>query len=202
MILKRIPKYLLKLIVKSPIKFTMLLVVLTLLYPIFHLNYDKKENVKVITHFKNGVSECYVVPSSGENDMRIIKSESELTINSDGTIEVDDENVPLILSWIGFVIFSIIIVISTFQDDDDYNWSFRDNFIEVLHDDVTCEMEQIGSEQIYYYILDGKLILKSKSHKSRVHDEVERYFESPKIFIDYEGTKQKRRSNKLDEILG
>lgn len=202
MILKRIPKYLLKLIVKNPIKVIMLAVTLALLYPIFNLEGDKKENIKVINHFKNGVFDYYVVPSSGENDMKIVKSEKELTINIDGTIEVDDENVPLILSWIGFVALIVILVISTFQDDDDYNWSFRDNFIEVLHDDVLCEMEQIGNDEVYYYILDGRLILKSKSHKSRIHDEVKRYFQSPKIFIEYKGTKQKRRSNKLDEILG
>ena len=202
MILKRIPKYLLKIIVKNPVKVIMLIVALVLLYPIFHLNYDKKEDVKVITHFKNGVSECYVVPSSGEPGMKIIKSDKELIVNNDGTITLDSENAPLILSWIGFVVLLIIIVISTFQDDDDYNWSFRDNFIEVLHDDVLCEMEQIGNDEMYYYILDGRLILKSKSHRSRVQDEVSRYFQSPKIFIEYEGTKQKRRNNKLDEILG
>jgi hypothetical protein len=202
MILKRIPKYLIKISVKNPVKVIMLIVALALLHPIFNLEGDRKENIKVITHFKNGVSECYVVPSSGEPGMKIIKSDKELNINSDGTIEVDDENVPLILSWIGFVALIAILVISTFQDDDDYNWSFRDNFIEVLHDDVLCEMEQIGNDEIYYYILDGRLILKSKSHRSRVHDEVEKYFQSPKIFIEYEGTKQKRRSNKLDEILG
>jgi hypothetical protein len=199
MILKRIPKYLIKLIVKNPVKVIMLIVALVLLYPIFHLNDDKKEDVKVITHFKNGVFDYYVVPSSSEPGMKIIKSDKEL--NNDGSITLDSENVPLILSWIAFVVLLIIIVISIFQDDDDYNWSFRDNFIEVLHDDVACEMEQIGNDEIYYYILDGRLILKSKSHRSRVHDEVERYFQSPKIFIEYEGTKQKKRSNKLDEIL-
>jgi hypothetical protein len=202
MILKRIPKYLLKLFVKNPVKVIMLIVALVLLYPIFHLNYDKKEDVKVITHFKNGVFDYYVVPSTSEPGMKIIKSDKELIVNNDGTITLDSENVPLILSWIGFVVLLIIIVISIFQDDDDYNWSFRDNFIEVLHDDVLCEMEQIGNDEIYYYILDGRLILKSKSHRSRVHDEVTRYFQSPKIFIEYEGTKQKKRSNKLDEILG
>ncbi len=202
MIIKRIPKYLIKLIVNNPVKVIMLSMALALLYPIFNLEGDKKENIKVINHFKNGVFDYYVVPSSGENDMKIVKSEKELTINSDGTIEVDDENVPLILSWIGFVAFTVILVILTFQGDDDFNWSFRDNFIKVLHDDVLCEMEQIGNDEFYYYILDGRLILKSKSHRSRIHDEVEMYFQSPKIFIEYEGTKQKKRSNKLDEILG
>jgi hypothetical protein len=202
MIIKRIPKYLIKLIVNNPVKVIMLLMALALLYPIFNLEGDKKENIKVINHFKNGVFDYYVVPSSGESDMKIVKSEKELTINSDGTIEVDDENVPLILSWIGFVALTVILVILTFQGDDDFNWSFRDNFIKVLHDDVLCEMEQIGNDEFYYYILDGRLILKSKSHRSRIHDEVEMYFQSPKIFIEYEGTKQKKRSNKLDEILG
>ena len=202
MILKRIPKYLLKLIAKNPSKSVMLTVTLILLYPIFHLNYDEKENVKVISHFKNGVSECYVIPSSGENGMKIIKSNNELTISKDGTITVDTENAPLILTWIAFVVLCIILIISLFHSDDDFNWSFRDNFIEVLHGDVTCEMEQIGSEQIYYYILDGRLIYKSTRQETRIHSVVGEYFRSPNIFIKWEGTKQKVRSNKLDEILG
>lgn len=201
MIIKRIPRYLLKIIVKNPSKAVMLIVALILLYPIFHLNYDKKENVKVITHFKNGVTECYVVPSSGDPGMKIIKSDNELIINNDGTITVSTENAPLILTWVGFIALCIILIISLFQSDEDFNWSFRENFIKVLHDDVSCEMEQIGNETIYYYVIDGKLIYDSKRHESRIHREVEKYFESPNIFVEWKGTKQKVRSNKLDEIL-
>ena len=62
MIIKRIPKYLIKLIVNNPVKVIMLLMALALLYPIFNLEGDKKENIKVINHFKNGVFDYYVVP--------------------------------------------------------------------------------------------------------------------------------------------
>jgi len=191
----RILKYLLKLFIKSPVKTAFLIVGIMLLYPIYNLDYDKKEPRKVINTFKNGVEYCYVI-----SGMTVLTSEVELPIDKDGMILVDTENAPLIFSWIGFAICCIAIVIGIFADDDDINWSFRDNYIETLHDDVKCEMEDIGNQETYYYTLDGKLILKSNTHKNRIYNEVESYYESPNLYLKFE-TKQKKRNNKLEEIL-
>jgi len=191
----RILKYLIKLLIKSPVKTAFLIVGILLLYPIYNLDYDKKEPRKVINTFKNGVEYCYVI-----SGMTVLTSEVELPIDKDGMILVDTENAPLIFSWIGFAICCIAIVIGIFADDDDINWSFRDNYIEALHDDVKCEMEDIGNQETYYYTLDGKLILKSNTHKSRIYNEVESYYESPNLYLKFE-TKQKKRNNKLEEIL-
>ncbi len=191
----RILKYLLKLLIKSPVKTAFLIVGILLIYPIYNLDYDKKEPRKVINTFKNGVEYCYVI-----SGMTVLTSEVELPIDKDGMILVDTENAPLIFSWIGFAICCIAIVIGIFADDDDINWSFRDNYIETLHDDVKCEMEDIGNQETYYYTLDGKLILKSNTHKNRIYNEVESYYESPNLYLKFE-TKQKKRNNKLEEIL-
>ena len=191
----RILKYLIKLFIKSPVKTAFLIVGILLIYPIYNLDYDKKEPRKVINTFKNGVEYCYVI-----SGMTVLTSEVELPIDKDGMILVDTENAPLIFSWIGFAICCIAIVIGIFADDDDINWSFRDNYIETLHDDVKCEMEDIGNQETYYYTLDGKLILKSNTHKNRIYNEVESYYESPNLYLKFE-TKQKKRNNKLEEIL-
>jgi hypothetical protein len=191
----RILKYLIKLLIKSPVKTAFLIVGILLLYPIYNLDYDKKEPRKVVNTFKNGVEYCYVI-----SGMTVLTSEVELPIDKDGMILVDTENAPLIFSWIGFAICCIAIVIGIFADDDDINWSFRDNYIETLHDDVKCEMEDIGNQETYYYTLDGKLILKSNTHKNRIYNEVESYYESPNLYLKFE-TKQKKRNNKLEEIL-
>jgi hypothetical protein len=191
----RILKYLLKLLIKSPVKTAFLIVGILLLYPIYNLDYDKKEPRKVINTFKNGVEYCYVI-----SGMTVVESDVEISIDKYGMILVDVENPTLIFTWIGFVICCIAIVIGIFADDDDINWSFRDNYIEALHDDVKCEMEDIGNQETYYYTLDGKLILKSNTHKSRIYNEVESYYESPNLYLKFE-TKQKKRNNKLEEIL-
>jgi len=170
----RILKYLIKLLIKSPVKTAFLIVGILLIYPIYNLDYDKKEPRKVINTFKNGVEYCYVI-----SGMTVLTSEVELPIDKDGMILVDTENAPLIFSWIGFAICCIAIVIGIFADDDDINWSFRDNYIETLHDDVKCEMEDI---------------------KNRIYNEVESYYESPNLYLKFE-TKQKKRNNKLEEIL-
>jgi len=125
----RILKYLLKLLIKSPVKTAFLIVGILLLYPIYNLDYDKKEPRKVINTFKNGVEYCYVI-----SGMTVVESDVEISIDKD------------------------------------------------------------------YYTLDGKLILKSNTHKSRIYNEVESYYESPNLYLKFE-TKQKKRNNKLEEIL-
>lgn len=195
----RILKYLFKLIKDSPIKTAFLIVGILLLNPICNLDNDLKESKKVINTFKNGVEYCYVI--NGESSsLKVVTSEVELPIDKDGMILVDTENALFIFTWIGFIICCIAMIVGIFADDDDINWSFRDNFIQTLHDDVECEMEEIGNEETYYYTLDGKLILKSNIHRNRVYNEVESYFESPNLYFKFE-TKQKKRNNKLEEIL-
>lgn len=192
----RILKYLFKLIKDSPVKTSFLIAGILLLHPIYNLDYDLKEPKKVINTFKNGVEYCYVV-----SGMTVVKSDVEIPIDKDGMILVDTDNPLLIFSWIGFVICCIAMIVGIFADDDDVNWSFRDKFIETLHDDVKCEMEEIGNQETYYYTLDGKLILKSNTHRNRVYNEVESYYKSPNLYLKFE-TKQKKRNNKLDKILG
>jgi hypothetical protein len=191
----RILKYLFKLIKDSPVKTAFLIVGILLLHPIYNLDYDLKESKKVINTFKNGVEYCYVV-----SGMTVVKSDVEIPIDKDGMILVDTDNPLLMLSWIGFVVCCIAMLVGIFEDDDDVNWSFRDNFIETLHDDVKCEMEEIGNQATYYYTLDGKLIFKSNTPYNRVYNEVESYYKSPNLYLKFE-TKQKKRNNKLEEIL-
>lgn len=191
----RILKYLFKLIKDSPVKTAFLIGGILLLHPIYNLDYDLKESKKVINTFKNGVEYCYVV-----SGMTVVKSDVEIPIDKDGMILVDTDNPLLIFSWIGFVTCCIAMLVGIFAEDDDVNWSFRDNFIETLHDDVKCEMEEIENQETYYYTLDGKLIFKSNTHRNRVYNEVESYYESPNLYLKFE-TKQKKRNNKLEEIL-
>ena len=174
----------------------MLLCAIALLYPIYNCNPDLKEKVKVITSFKYDVNTCYVYYAS-DNSFNVLKFDKEQPISPDGYLTKDKDNFGLILSWIGFVVLCIILLIATFQDDDDYNWEFNGRWSEVLHRDIVCEFE----DNIYYYILDNKLLCKSDNQRTRLHDEVNRYISFPNLFLEYKGTKQQKRNNKLDKIL-
>ena len=199
--LKRILRYLFYTIRENRGKVVMLLCAIALLYPIFNCNSDLKEDVKVITSFKYGVDNCYVTFSKGDNSFNVLKFDKEQTISPDGFISKDKDNILLILSWIGFVALCIILLIATFQDDDDYNWEFSNRWVSVLHRDIICEVEESSDGEIYYYILDNKILFKSKNTKHSFDNELDRFMSNPKLFIEFKGTKQQKRNNKLDEIL-
>jgi hypothetical protein len=193
---KRILRYLFYTIKENRGKTIMLLCAIALLYPIFNCNYDLKEQVKVITSFKYDTNTCYVYYGS-ENSFSVLKFDKEQPISPDGYLTKDKDNFWLILSWIGFVVLCIILLVATFQDDDDANWEFTGRWADVLHRDIVCEFE----DDIYYYILDNKLLCKSDTQLTRLHDLVNRYIKYPNLFIEFKGTKQKKRNNKLEEIL-
>ncbi len=196
-IFKRILRYLFYTIKENRGKTIMLFCTIALLYPIFNCNPDLKEKVKVITSFKYDVNTCYVTYSKSDNSFNVLKFDKEQPISTDGYLTKDKDNVWLILSWIGFVVLCIILLVATFQDDDDYNWEFNGRWSEVLHRDIVCEFE----DNIYYYILDNKLLCKSDTQITRLYDNVNRYMKYPNLFLEYKGTKQQKRNNKLDKIL-
>jgi len=195
--LKRILRYLFYTIKENRGKMIMILCTIALLYPIFNCNTDLKEDVKVITSFKYDVNNCYVTYSKSDNNFNVLKFDKEQPISPDGYLTKDKDNVWFILSWIGFVVLCIILLIATFQDDDDVNWEFTGRWANVLHREIVCEFE----DGIYYYILDNKLLCKSDTQITRLQDPVNRYMISPNLFIEFKGTKQKNRNNKLDKIL-
>ena len=194
--LKRILRYLFYTIKENRGKMVMLLCTIALLYPIFNCDSDLKEKVKVITSFKYDTNTCYVYYAS-DNSFNVLKFDKEQTISPDGYLTKDKDNVWLILSWIGFVVLCIVLLVATFQDDDDFNWGFSERWADVLHRDIVCEFE----DDLYYYILDNKLLCKSQDQRTRLYDEVNRYISYPNLYLEYKGTKQQKRNNKLDKIL-
>ena len=194
--IKRILRYLFYTIKENRGKMVMLLCAIALLYPILDCNPDLKEKVKVITSFKYDTNTCYVYYAS-DNSFNVLKFDKEQTISPDGYLTKDKDNVWLILSWIGFVVLCIVLLVATFQDDDDFNWGFSERWADVLHRDIVCEFE----DDLYYYILDNKLLCKSQDKITRLYDHVNRYISSPNLFLEYKGTKQQKRNNKLDKIL-
>lgn len=194
--LKRILRYLFYTIKENRGKMVMLLCTIALLYPILNCNPDLKEKVKVITSFKYDTNTCYVYYAS-DNSFNVLKFDKEQPISKDGYLTKDKDNVWLILSWVGFVVLCIILLVATFQDDDDVNWEFTGRWADVLHRDIVCEFE----DGLYYYILDNKLLCKSQDQRTRLYDEVNRYMSSPNLYLEYKGTKQQKRNNKLDKIL-
>ena len=194
--IKRILRYLFYTIKENRGKMIMLLCTIALLYPILNCNPDLKEKVKVITSFKYDTNTCYVYYAS-DNSFNVLKFDKEQPISKDGYLTKDKDNVWLILSWVGFVVLCIILLVATFQDDDDVNWEFTGRWADVLHRDIVCEFE----DGLYYYILDNKLLCKSQDQRTRLYDEVNRYMSSPNLYLEYKGTKQQKRNNKLDKIL-
>ena len=193
--LKRILRYLFYTIKENRGKMVMLLCTIALLYPILNCNPDLKEKVKVITSFKYDTNICYVY--YGSDSFNVLKFDKEQPISTDGYLTKDKENVWLILSWIGFVALCIVLLVATFQTDDDFNWEFTGRWSDVLHRDIVCEFE----DDLYYYTLDNKLLCKSQDQRIRLYDEVNRYISFPNLYLEYKGTKQQKRNNKLDKIL-
>ena len=194
--LKRILRYLFYTIKENRGKMVMLLCTIALLYPILNCNPDLKEKVKVITSFKYDTNTCYVYYAS-DNSFKVLKFDKEQPISTDGYLTKDKDNVWLILSWIGFVALCIVLLVATFQTDDDFNWEFTGRWSDVLHRDIVCEFE----DDLYYYTLDNKLLCKSQDQRTRLYDEVNRYISFPNLYLEYKGTKQQKRNNKLDKIL-
>ena len=192
---KRILRYLFYTIKENRGKTIMILCAIALLYPISNCNPDLKEKVKVITSFKYDTNTCYVY--YGSEGFNVLKFDKEQTISPDGYLTKDKDNVWLILSWFGFVVLCIGLLVATFHTDDDFNWGFTGRCSDVLHRDIVCEFE----DGLYYYILDNKLLCKSQDQRIRLYDEVNRYISFPNLFLEYKGTKQQKRNNKLDKIL-
>jgi hypothetical protein len=113
--LKRILRYLFYTIKENRGKMIMILCTIALLYPIFNCNTDLKEDVKVITSFKYDVNNCYVTYSKSDNNFNVLKFDKEQPISPDGYLTKDKDNVWFILSWIGFVVLCIILLIATFS---------------------------------------------------------------------------------------
>jgi hypothetical protein len=193
--LKRILRYLFYTIKENRGKTIMILCAIALLYPIFNCNPDLKKKVKVITSFKYDTNTCYVY--YGSDGLNVLKFDKEQPISPDGYLTKDKDNVWLILSWFGFVVLCIGLLVATFHSDDDFNWGFTGRWSDVLHRDIVCEFE----DGLYYYILDNKLLCKSDTQMTRLYDNVNRYMKYPNLFLEYKGTKQQKRNNKLDKIL-
>ena len=146
---KRILRYLFYTIKENRGKTIMLLCAIALLYHIVNCIYDLKEQVKVITSFKYDVNTCYVY--YGSDGLNVLKFDKEQTISSDGYLTKDKDNVWLILSWIGFVVLCIVLLVATFHDDDDFNWGFTERWSDVLHRDIDYMIMLIGILNIQIY---------------------------------------------------
>lgn len=190
--IKRIFRFISRLIKVNKIKILLIIVDLLLLIPITNLDYDKKKQISVVSKFEYGVEHLYVVK---EKDFDVLSYHEEIPIEN-GMISVSTDNVPLILSWFAFITILIILIIFSFIDDTDTNWEIEDNWIDCLNQDIICEFEN----EYYHYILDGRLLNKSKSPLFRFHNEIEEFVKNPKLFIEF-NTVQQKRNSKLEKIF-
>jgi hypothetical protein len=143
-----------------------------------------------------------VIPSTqNDSGFQVSKFEQDLPTNENGEIIVESIKNSTILLWIAAGAIVITLTILSLTDIEEGNWSFEKNFIDLLHSDVKCQIEEIEGSTIYIYTLDGKLLTKSNRQLTDLRDMVKKYFKSPNLFLKFEGTKQVKRDNIINKVL-
>jgi hypothetical protein len=195
---KRILRFILFSIKKNPVKITMIICLVGLLYPI-NINFYHEEKEKVVSIFKDGTNICYVIPpEEGSRTYKVLHFDKDQIISPDGYITTkDNTSFFLILAWFCFIVLFIVLFISSIINDADSNWNFSGVWCDVLYKDIVCEKEG----NTYYYIIDNKLLSKSQTQSFGFSSILENYIDNPNLFMDFEGTTQRKRNNKLDKIL-
>lgn len=202
MIAKRLLRYLLLLILDNPIKIILLVLLILSSYFASNSSIYYNQNIKFIHSFKDNAYSYYVIPSTqNDSGFQVSKFEQDLPTNENGEIIVESIKNSTILLWIAAGAIVITLTILSLTDIEEGNWSFEKNFIDLLHSDVKCQIEEIEGSTIYIYTLDGKLLTKSNRQLTDLRDMVKKYFKSPNLFLKFEGTKQVKRDNIINKVL-
>jgi hypothetical protein len=202
MISKRLLRYLLLLIIDNPIKIILLVLLILSSYFASNSSIYYNQNIKFIHSFKDNAYSYYVIPSAqNDSGFQVAKFEQDLPTNQNGEIIVESIKNSTILLWIAAGAIVITLTILSLTDIEEGNWSFEKNFIDLLHSDVKCQIEEIEGSIIYIYTLDGKLLTKTNKQLTDLRDLVKKYFKSPNLFVKFEGTKQVKRDNIINKVL-
>jgi hypothetical protein len=179
-------------LVKNPIKLSLIVVSLFLIYLIVKVD-DSVVTKPVISQFTYEGKYHYIIPG---NDSYVVKSFSDPIEVINSKISYKETHLAVILSSIVLFLIVICLFLASIGIDDSTTWDFKDCYLNAKVRMVKCELE----DDYYYYHYKGKLILISDRMVGT--STLERRLSEPNnIYPDFPGTKEQRRDKKLKELL-
>jgi len=199
MIVKRIHKILFNLILNNPVKSLFILLFLFGAYNIKNSDSQILVKKKLIHEFREGNTYYYTFYGSGEMK---IEGFVEPLKKVNGYVEIQEPQPWFVCSIFITIIMGLFIIVPFLVDDTDWNLEYV--ILGVLRGDIKSHKEYIGSDLIYYYTIDDKLLATSKNEflTSIGSSRLSEFYSSPNVFPEFEGTKQDIRDGKLSQIIG
>lgn len=196
--MKFIFKFILKVIIDNPGKLISLAIA-TISF-LFALQRPKTTYTEYcVTSFKDNGKYQYVIRSSSQYTVKEFDSYVKPDINNNiSYIETGGLEIFLyILS-----VISMIVILVSMMVDDDSGWDLSANYRDVLLSDIVVEQDGL----FYNYVLNKKLIARVEEKDRhdldnyKLNSYIESYRKNRNLFVDYKGTTQAIRDNKIKHI--
>jgi hypothetical protein len=152
--LKFIPVFLFNFIIVNKVK-SIAIVLACLLFPFVGSFKDKKSETLIYKEMKIDNQWCYLYHDDGDIEMKSFSQKQTLHNGKLVEYEFNDANV---ISWVGFIILCLFIVIPIFANDSDLEYEMDDVFTKTLSFFVECEVE----DDYYIYHSFGKLLSRER----------------------------------------
>lgn len=187
-------QFILTLIKSNPWKVFFLGICILSGYLMFNVESLKLES-KIISKFEDGGKYHYIIKDGKSYSIKSYEKEVKST---DGKLHYEELHPVAVVSFILFVVISIVIFIVTLTniDNDEVGWQISESWIEAKLSLVKCELE----DDVYYYHYRGKLLVKSKQQLSSSQIQ-NRLTDHLNLLPDFPGTKKERRDKKLKELF-
>lgn len=100
------------------------------------------------------------------------------------------------------VILFAVIIIGTFSSDSEANWGFRESLLYIRLISIECICEYVDGEEIYFYILGKRLIVKSnlQLNNYELSNSLREFSINKKKFPIYKPPSE-RRNHIIEEII-
>lgn len=156
--LKFIPVFLFNFIIVNKVK-SIAIVLACLLLPFVGSYKDEKLETLIYKEIKIDNQWCYLYHDYGSIEMKSFDKKQTLYNGKLVEYEFNDANV---ISWAGFIIILLIIIIPIFGNDSDLKYEMDDVFTKTLSFFVECEVE----DEYYIYHSFGKLLSRERRQYS------------------------------------
>ncbi len=194
--------YLLILFKKNPVK-----TIILLLLPVFIITINSIDPVKIK---KINYTE-HVDADNGYNYFLPVESYDFKKINEKNIVELgenfvrfkDTKEVYIIL-WTLLIIFCLILLVGTFNTDEDVNWEFKDTLRDCIRKRIVCKVEYNSGGEVFYYIVNDRLLLRSEVKLSiydyNLSQTIKEYIKYKKNFPIFK-LKMERRNDLLEDLI-
>lgn len=186
-------QFILTLIKSNPWKMFFLGICILSGYLMFNVESLKLES-KIISKFEDGGKYHYIIKDGKSYS---IKSYVKEVKSTDGKLHYEELHPVAVVSFIVFLVISIVIFIVTLTniDNDEVGWQISESWTQAKLSLVKCELE----DDVYYYHYRGKLLVKSE--QQLWSSQIQHHLTDLNLLPDFPGTKKERRDKKLKELF-